>query len=156
MAFSEKIFSISSEKAFNDVALEVFEFQMQHNPLYAQFVNGVQNTVRGARCEVRGSFATSFTSYPAPRTPNHYTEIPCLPIEFFKTHKILIEGKNTDQYFASSGTTGANTSKHFIADFNLYEKSFTKGFEYFFGNPESYIILALLPNYLEQQHSSLI
>jgi len=87
---------------------------------------------------------------------NHYSEIPCLPIEFFKSHKILIEGTSAEQYFASSGTTGNNTSKHFIADFSLYEKSFTKGFECFFGNPENYIILALLPNYLEQKNSSLI
>jgi hypothetical protein len=88
--------------------------------------------------------------------PKHYSEIPCIPIEFFKSHKILIDGKNTDKFFASSGTTGANTSKHFIADIEVYEKSFTKGFEHFFGNPENYVILALLPNYLEQENSSLI
>ncbi|MDR0436879.1 MAG: acyltransferase, partial [Bacteroidales bacterium] len=114
MAFFEKIFSISSETEFNTIALEMFDFQMQKNPLYAKFVDGLGRA--------------------SPR-PNHYTEIPCLPIEFFKSHKILIDDANTDQYFASSGTTGNNTSKHFIADFNLYEKSFTKSFEYFFRNP---------------------
>lgn len=141
VCFSKKIFSITSEEDFNLVALELFAFQMARNPLYAKFVNGLW----GAGCEVRGS------GY-----PEHYTQIPCMPIEFFKTHKILVDGVGSERYFASSGTTGGNTSKHFIADFEVYEKSFTKGFEYFFGSPENYIILALLPNYLEQQHSSLI
>ncbi|MCL2412712.1 MAG: acyltransferase [Bacteroidales bacterium] len=148
MAFFEKIFSISSEAEFNEVALEMFEFQMQNNPLYAKFVNGV----RGTRYEAYGEA----TLHPSPFTLRHYSEIPCLPIEIFKSNKILIDGVNTDQYFASSGTTGANTSKHFVADFSVYEKSFTKGFEHFFGNPENYVILALLPNYLEQKNSSLI
>jgi len=133
VAFFEKIFTISSEEAFNDVALAMFDFQYENNALYRKFVDGVLVA-----------------------RPRHYTEIPCLPIEFFKSHKILIDGKNTDQYFASSGTTGANTSKHFIADIEVYEKSFTKGFEHFFGSPENYVILALLPNYLEQENSSLI
>jgi hypothetical protein len=154
VSFSEKIFSISSEAEFNAIALDIFDFQMQHNPLYAQFVNGV----RGTGYEVPGERHGEATPHLAPRIshPKHYTQIPCLPIEFFKSKKILIDSADTDLYFASSGTTGVNTSKHFIADFNLYEKSFTKGFEYFFGNPEDYVILALLPNYLEQQHSSLI
>jgi hypothetical protein len=140
VAFSEKIFSISSESEFNNVALEMFDFQMATNPLYARFADGLRNQ----KSLLHGD------------KPNHYSKIPCLPIEFFKSHKILIDGANTDQYFASSGTTGSNTGKHFVADFNLYEKSFTKGFSHFFGSPENYIILALLPNYLEQQHSSLI
>ncbi len=156
MDFSEKIFSISSEKEFNDVALEIFEFQMSHHPLYAKFVNGL----RDARREVQGvpsSVIAGLTRNPlANGKPQNYKEIPCLPIEFFKSHKILVNGANTDDYFASSGTTGANTSKHFIADFSVYEESFSKGFRHFFGSPQNYIILALLPNYLEQPHSSLI
>jgi hypothetical protein len=140
--FFEHIFSISSETEFNEVALDMFEFQMQKNPLYAEFVNRLTNN--------RKSKIVNLKSL------NHYTEIPCLPIEFFKNHKILIDGVKTDEFFASSGTTGLNTSKHFVADFLLYEKSFTKSFECFFGSPENYVILALLPNYLEQQNSSLI
>jgi len=155
VAFFEKIFSISSETEFNEIALEMFDFQMQNNPLYAQFAHAVLGG------EVRGGFdklshrSADVEPVETPALP-HYSEIPCLPIEFFKSHKILIDEKNTDQYFASSGTTGANTSKHFVADFNVYEKSFTKGFSHFFGSPENYVILALLPNYLEQKNSSLI
>ena len=158
MAFFEKIFSISSEAEFNAVALEMFDFQMRNNPLYAQFVNlahGERQKVKGAspiKCLDNGEATLRLS----PFTFRHYSEIPCLPIEFFKSHKILINGKNTDQHFASSGTTGTNTSKHFVPDFDVYEESFTKGFEHFFGNPENYVILALLPNYLEQKNSSLI
>jgi len=148
VAFFEKFFTISSEKQFNEVALELYRFQYQNNVLYRQFVDMVHGERRKAKGEA--------TFCPSPFTFRHYSEIPCIPIEFFKSHKILIDGKNTDQYFASSGTTGANTSKHFIADIEVYEKSFTKGFEHFFGSPENYVILALLPNYLEQENSSLI
>jgi len=148
VAFFEKIFTISSEAEFNDVALELYHFQYQNNVLYRQFVDMVHGERRKAKGEA--------TFCPSPFTFRHYSEIPCLPIEFFKSHKILIDGKNSDKFFASSGTTGANTSKHFIADIEVYEKSFTKGFEHFFGNPENYVILALLPNYLEQENSSLI
>jgi hypothetical protein len=165
MAFFEKIFSISSETEFNEIALEMFDFQMRKNPLYAKFVNGVQQMSRRGGVHPRPCrnlseiIANEDGGEPRPYDAppiTHYTQIPCLPIEFFKNHKILIDDVNTDQYFASSGTTGENTSKHFIADFELYEKSFTKGFSHFFGNPENYVILALLPNYLENQHSSLI
>ncbi|MCL2027233.1 MAG: acyltransferase [Bacteroidales bacterium] len=148
MTFSEKIFSISSEQEFNNIALEMFDFQMQKNSLYADFVNKLRS-FRGSQQPMAETFDATFR-------PEHFTEIPCLPVEFFKNHNILIDGENTDQYFASSGTTGINTSKHFIADFNLYEKSFTKGFTYFWDSPENYVILALLPNYSEQQNSSLI
>jgi hypothetical protein len=158
MTFSEKIFSISSEQEFNDVALEMFDFQMRKNPLYARFVDGVWGRFDSAQrpvTEQKRSVTERSRSHQATKI-THYTQIPCLPIEFFKNHKILIDDVNTDQYFASSGTTGKNTSKHFVADLKLYEKSFTTGFEYFFGNPENYVILALLPNYLENEHSSLI
>jgi hypothetical protein len=146
--FFENIFSISSDAEFNTIALEMFDFQMQNNPLYADFVHRLLR-LREPQSPVVEALETTFR-------PKIYTEIPCLPIEFFKNHKVLIDDVKTDEFFASSGTTGVNTSKHFIADFALYEKSFTKSFEYFLGNLENYVILALLPNYLEQQNSSLI
>jgi hypothetical protein len=85
MAFLKKIFSISSETEFNDMALEMFDFQMQNNPLYAEFVNGI----RGAGYEVRGVRCGEATSHLAPRTshPKHYTEIPCFPHRIFQIPK---------------------------------------------------------------------
>ena len=90
-------------------------------------------------------------------------DIPFLPIEMFKNHLVLdkvFDSAQTDKplsYFQSSGTTQIQTrSKHYIADFNLYEESIYKSFEQFIGKPEDYIFLGLLPNYSENPHSSLI
>ena len=49
-----------------------------------------------------------------------------------------------------------NPSKHYITDIQLYENSYLDGFQYFYGNIDDYIILALLPNYLERNGSSLV
>ena len=38
----------------------------------------------------------------------------------------------------------------------MYRTSFTKGFQHFYGEIENFTILALLPNYLEQEGSSLV
>ena len=83
-------------------------------------------------------------------------KIPFLPIEFFKSHKILSSTTKIEETFLSSGTTGQAQSKHFVTDISVYEESFTKGFEYFYGSIEEYTVLALLPSYLERNGSSLI
>ncbi|MFZ0489458.1 MAG: acyl transferase, partial [Salegentibacter sp.] len=58
--------------------------------------------------------------------------------------------------FTSSGTTGSTTSRHLVTDLSLYERSFQKAFENFYGKTGDLVILALLPSYLERQGSSLI
>ncbi len=131
----EKIFSIRNENDFGQIALEVFRFQYKNNLVYKSFVQHLNLL---------------------PEKIRHWTQIPFLPIEFFKTHRVQSFKGNAKHFFASSGTTGINTSKHYIADFSIYEKSFLKGFELFWRNPQEYVILALLPNYLEQRHSSLV
>ena len=83
-------------------------------------------------------------------------EIPFLPISFFKTHSIVTGNKESQQIFASSGTTGMDCSQHSVVDIALYKESFTRGFTYFFGAVKDYTILALLPSYLEQKNSSLV
>jgi len=84
-------------------------------------------------------------------------DIPFLPIEMFKNHLVLDKNFKTEDYFQSSGTTQIQKrSKHYIADFNLYEESIYKSFEQFIGKPEDYIFLGLLPNYSENPYSSLI
>lgn len=60
------------------------------------------------------------------------------------------------QIFTSSGTTGMETSKHFVRALDLYTKSFRKGFEHFFGPVTNICVLALLPAYLERTGSSLV
>lgn len=61
-----------------------------------------------------------------------------------------------EKSFSSSGTTGSVTSKHLVTDLSIYEESYLKGFQHFYGNVEDYVILALLPSYLERDGSSLI
>ena len=83
-------------------------------------------------------------------------EIPFLPVEFFKKHKVVTGKYKAELIFESSGTTGENTSKHYICDLNLYKRSFTNTFRLFYGDPSGYCILALLPSYLERGNSSLV
>jgi len=81
-----------------------------------------------------------------------------LHIEFFKTQQVLTPLLRNDdpRIFSSSSTTLTGLSKHYVADLALYEKSFTLGFELFYGEPAKYCILALLPSYLEYGGSSLV
>jgi hypothetical protein len=68
----------------------------------------------------------------------------------------LSKDKTAQITFSSSGTTGQQRSQHRIADLSIYEDSFSLGFDYFYGNPKDYRILALLPSYLEREGSSLV
>ncbi|WP_240623402.1 LuxE/PaaK family acyltransferase [Brumimicrobium aurantiacum] len=132
---SENIFKVKTESDFNRLALEVYNYQYNHVSLYKQFCDTLNR--------------------PAPQ---HYSEIPFLPISFFKTHQILSDefSKEDVLLFKSSGTTKSIRSHHYIADVNLYEDSFNKTFANQITEPKSAIILALLPNYIEQGESSLV
>jgi len=130
----EKIFS-NDNFNFEEIALQLFDFQYTHNLVYKQFVDYLK--INAAEVQT-------------------VQQIPFLPIEFFKTHRILTENAETQKIFESSGTTGQITSKHLVADLALYEESFDKGFEQFYGNIEDWTILALLPSYLERDTSSLV
>lgn len=130
-----KIFEIQNDTEFNEIALEIFRYQYNNNHIYKQFID-------------INDFKISEI--------NHYKSIPFLPIEFFKTHKILTSNIIPEMFFESSGTSGMTRSRHFISNIDIYEKSFLKGFETFYGNIEKYSLIALLPNYQEQKNSSLI
>jgi len=82
-------------------------------------------------------------------------DIAFLPISFFKTQDVFV-GKQPVNLFESSGTTQDVKSHHWVQDVSLYEASFLKGFELFYGNPTEYCIIGLLPSYLERKHSSLV
>lgn len=132
----DKIFEISNDHEFNVVALEIFEFQYQNTPVYRLFCDTIKKT---------------------PGNVEHYSQIPFLPIEFFKSHSVIAGNeKEAEITFTSSTTTSSIPSKHFVKDIEIYEKSFMKCFELFYGNCRDYVILALLPGYLERQGSSLV
>ncbi|MGK7388728.1 MAG: acyl transferase [Candidatus Cyclobacteriaceae bacterium M2_1C_046] len=84
------------------------------------------------------------------------SDIPFLPISFFKTHNIKTGNWDEEMVFESSGTTGAVTSRHFLDDLDFYYEHSLKNFEYFYGDPADYHILGLLPSYLERENSSLV
>ena len=131
----QNIFDIKTESDFQFACLETFRYQYDNVKVYRKFVNYLNID---------------------PSTIKEVEDIPFLPIEMFKNHLVLNKNSQTENYFQSSGTTQMNRSKHYIADFSLYEESIYKSFEEFIGKPEDYIFLGLLPNYSENTHSSLI
>ena len=131
----QNIFNLQNEADFQKKCLETFRYQYKNQEVYRKFVDYLNIN---------------------PDEINDVEKIPFLPIEMFKNHLILDENSTAENYFQSSGTTQMTRSKHYIADFGLYEQSIYESFAQFIGKPEEYIFLGLLPNYSENSHSSLI
>ncbi len=129
------IFSIYSPKQFEKIALKIFRHQFDHNPVYQQWCNLVKADKQSV---------------------SNISNIPFLPISFFKSHSVITGDKPVAITFQSSGTTGMTNSQHLVNDISLYETSYLSGFTQFYGDIENYTILALLPSYLEREGSSLI
>ena len=145
MITASDIFTISSQKQFEKIALKVFRFQYENNFVYQEFCDLLKTN---------------------PQKVKSLRQIPFLPIQFFKSHNVVSNNSPIQATFTSSGTTSplapkgeSNkiiTSKHLVTDVSIYEESYRKGFSQFYGNIEDYIVLALLPSYLEREGSSLI
>ncbi|MCL2291081.1 MAG: acyl transferase [Bacteroidetes bacterium] len=141
----ENIFHSYSEVDFQEHALALFRYQYEQNEVYSSFCDMLKTN---------------------PKHIATLAQIPFLPISFFKTHEVKTGNFVPEMEFWSSGTTAVGArrdlplqnenSKHFIKDIALYEHAFLHSFQHFYGNPADYCFLALLPNYLEQKHSSLI
>jgi phenylacetate-coenzyme A ligase PaaK-like adenylate-forming protein len=131
----QQVFTIESEQQFTDIALQVFHYQAQHCAVYKQFISGLNMDVTGV---------------------TELTDIPFLPIEFFKNHQVLSNTDAAEVTFTSSGTTGMITSSHLVTDVSWYQQSFRRAFELFYGDIKQYCVLALLPAYLERAGSSLV
>ncbi|WP_281227026.1 acyl transferase [Flavobacterium aquiphilum] len=135
MITTSDIFTISTQKQFEKIALKVFRFQYENNLVYREFCDLLKTD---------------------PQKVKSLHQIPFLPIQFFKSHNVVSNNNPIQTTFTSSGTTGTITSRHLVTDVTLYEESYRKGFSQFYGNIEDYVILALLPSYLEREGSSLI
>jgi len=121
---------------FKDIALQVFEYQYHNNRLYREYCDALHVNVGGVKSLV---------------------QIPFLPVSFFKSHKVMSgDTGHADIIFESSGTTGETPSRHYVRDAHIYEASLLQGFRQFYGEPGEYVILALLPSYLERQNASLV
>lgn len=134
MELEKRIFAASAAD-FNNLAIELFQFQHQENSIYRQY------------CD---SLRINADAIDSPE------KIPFLPISFFKTHEVKTTEFEGEVVFESSGTTGTTSSKHYIKDLSIYRTSFNTCFEKFYGPPKYKCILGLLPSYLERKNSSLV
>jgi phenylacetate-coenzyme A ligase PaaK-like adenylate-forming protein len=128
-------FEIKTEEDFNQHCLDTYQFQSQHCKVYRDYIR------------LLGKDKTSI---------RHFSDIPFMPIEFFKTQQVIADGMNAEVTFSSSGTTGMVTSKHLVADVDVYKQTFRRIFADFYGPLSDIAVLALLPSYLERNGSSLI
>ncbi|WP_298531065.1 acyl transferase [uncultured Algibacter sp.] len=135
MIDTKAIFNIKTQAEFEDLALQVFKFQFENNRAYRSF------------CDLL---------YKHPSEVKTIEDIPFFPIQFFKTKTIISSTDNIEATFTSSGTTSVETSKHHVTNLDIYTDSFSNGFELFYGPIEDYVVLGLLPSYLERQGSSLV
>jgi len=129
-----KIFTANNEN-FNSLTLEVFQFQYENNELYRKYCD----TLKVDHNKIEG-----------------IEQIPFLPIQFFKSHRVSATSFEPAVIFESSGTTQTVNSKHFVKDTGLYKKSFNEAFRLFYGTPAEWCIIGLLPSYLERNNSSLV
>lgn len=125
---------------FDPLALDLFRYQARHNPVYAAYLHHLRRD---------------------PNAVASLADVPFLPISFFKTQSVRagdVASQDVDAAvtFASSGTTGATTSRHVVPDPALYDAVSTRLFEARYGPLTSYHVLALLPSYLERNNSSLV
>ena len=132
--WNHKIASASSQN-FEALALEAFRYQYEKVLVYKSYVDAL-----GVN----------------PENVKSVSQIPFLPIQFFKSAKVVDGNFEPAQVFESSATTGMTVSKHLVKDLSLYEESFFRSFEFVFGAPSKYCIIGLLPSYLERKTSSLV
>jgi phenylacetate-coenzyme A ligase PaaK-like adenylate-forming protein len=129
-----RIFQIKDQTGFQGVALEIFAYQFANNPVYHDFIKQLginQDEIQAVQ------------------------DIPFIPVEFFKSHKIMTGSRPAAIIFESSGTSGKSVSRHLVADPALYEESLLRTFRHFYGEPSEYFIAALLPSFTEKKNSSL-
>ena len=131
----KQIFSISNAPEFEQTSLAIFNHQARNCQVYKAYISHLRIN---------------------PEEVTSVTQIPYLPISFFKTHEVLSSLATPEIVFSSSGTTGMVQSRHIVTNVGIYEESFNKAFELFYGNIENTCLLALLPSYLERDGSSLI
>ena len=131
----DNIFQIKDMSGFLEKSLDIFRYQADKNPVYREFVSkpGIINN-----------------------PVDTLTGIPFLPVEFFRNFRVFTGTRPHEIVFESSGTTGNLTSRHYIADLEIYRKSFRESFNFFYGDPSDYVIAALLPTYIERKNSSLV
>lgn len=131
----ERIFRITDSSGFRNLALEVYRYQIENNTVYKEFVINLGRKRKPPQC---------------------VSEIPFLPAEFFRNHKVISEGLTSEAVFESSGTAGMSPSCHWVHSLSIYETSFLSTFRLFYGEPSGFMIAAILPSYTDRSNSSLV
>lgn len=131
----ERFLSVSSEEEFRQLSLGVFRHQSEANPVYRNYLHSLKID---------------------PDRVHQAEDIPFLPIGFFRKHDVICGDILPQALFQSSGTTAASRSRHLITDLRVYRNSLSAGFEHFFGKPEKFRFLALLPTPEQAPDSSLV
>lgn len=130
--FADRIFTAKDPEA---LVPELFRFQYLTNSLYRAYVDALKIN---------------------PANVQEISQIPFLPIQFFKTHRVVCGEFEPQVVFESSGTTQTLNSRHLVKDTAIYTRSFMEAFRRFYGPVEDFVVLGLLPSYLERQNSSLV
>jgi len=131
----QSIFSVNSEQDFNETALGIFYFQYAHNTVYRSFVDKLQRR---------------------PQNILRVDDIPFLPVEFFKSSRVVSFSGAPEKVFRSSGTTGMTRSLHEVFSLALYRESLLNAFRLFYGEIRDYCVVALAPSCIERPDSSLV
>ena len=133
-SFNRDLYSVNDGN-FLDIALQLFHFQAENNPVYKNFIQHLRIDARSVKT---------------------LHDIPYLPISFFKNNVLKTGDWKPEVVFTSSGTTGQQTSTHAVRSIDFYRNHAVRCFEYFFGDLRQFHFLALLPSYLERRDSSLV
>ncbi|HXA00723.1 MAG TPA: hypothetical protein VNW99_01975 [Cytophagaceae bacterium] len=133
-SFKDGLFKINHHD-FNEKALSLFRYQAENNTMYKEYLTNLRVDISSIK---------------------DILQIPFLPISFFKHHEVLTGNPVIRLIFSSSGTTGAERSKHYVADPEFYKTVSTEIFRKYYGAIKDYIFIALLPSYQENPGSSLI
>ncbi|HJW29409.1 MAG TPA: hypothetical protein VJ508_09165, partial [Saprospiraceae bacterium] len=120
---------------FTRVALDVFHYQFEQNPVYRQYVEALSVS---------------------PISVNRIDEIPFLPITMFRDHVIKSGLWEAAAVFSSSGTTGTKPGMHYVRDLAWYHKIAELNISRIFGSPSDFTWIGLLPSYLDRPGSSLV
>ncbi len=130
---ADKVFE--DDQPFEEKALALFHWQATENMVYKRYLEAIN-------CD--------------PGKVSALHQIPFLPIGLFKQFPVTCGTFKAQAVFESSGTTGVASSRHFVKELHIYEKSFAACFEAFYGDVGQYCILGLLPSYQERGNSSLV
>jgi hypothetical protein len=128
-----------SDPEFNELAMQLFGLQFEANAPFR------------ALCEARGRL---------PGSVDRWQSIPAMPTSAFKSFEVsCIPGPERTKVFASSGTTGQTSSRHFhfLPSLQVYEASLVSAFDHRLGTDwRNMGLISLTPPPDVAPHSSLV